>query len=637
MQHATSPSAGLRSFEEQQHDTRLKRGRPPEVLEPERWAVFRTRQASCVAFRSAIGSFPNHRVSSNIAAPVIRGLYLLASECDMTTNDQIVLGRVLQQRQEELDPDAEASTFFEFFTAEQILKDYDLSYEEVDSGLVGHGGDGGVDSLYLLVNGDLVQADYDYSQLRRNVTIDLIIIQSKTHAGFEETPVERFRSVSADLFDLSADISNLPQVYNERLVESIQRFHELYTHLAGSLPALNITFCNATKASEQPHPSVLHKVTLLENEVKQYFPACQFGFKFLGATQLLELARTPAKSTYHLSLAESPMSSSGEVGFVCLVRLHEFFKFIVDDSEVLRRQIFEANVRDYQGPTEVNDEIQASLRHAAAEDFWWLNNGVSILASDASLGAKTLTIQDPQIVNGLQTSRELYEYCKASDLAADDPRNILVRVMVPSQEESRDRIIKATNSQTSIQPSSLRATEKIHRDIEDHLKSKGLFYDRRKNYYKNQGKPRKKIVSIPYLAQAVMAIFLRRPDSARARPSSLLKANDTYQQVFNNQYPISLYYVCAEAMFRIESFLKAPVLSVAAKDRLNLRYYVAMHAITGVGPTSPISNTVALYNVESLSQDLVQASVNVVYPQYIELGGNDQVAKGPVLLRQLLS
>ena len=74
----------------------------------------------------------------------------------MTTNSQIILDGVLKQRQTETDPDADPATFFEFFTAQQILKDFDLSYDEIEYGLVGAGGDGGVDSIYLLVNGDLV-------------------------------------------------------------------------------------------------------------------------------------------------------------------------------------------------------------------------------------------------------------------------------------------------------------------------------------------------------------------------------------------------------------------------------------------------------------------------------------------------
>ncbi len=90
--------------------------------------------------------------------------------------------------------------------------------------------------------------------------------------------------------------------------------------------------------------------------------------------------------------------------------LYDFFKFITDENGSLRRQMFEANVRDYQGRTQVNDDIQEALQNATAEDFWWLNSGVSILASKASLAGKTLTIEDPLIVNGLQTSTEVYNY-----------------------------------------------------------------------------------------------------------------------------------------------------------------------------------------------------------------------------------
>ena len=169
-----------------------------------------------------------------------------------------------------------------------------------------------------------------------------------------------------------------------------------------------------------------------------------------------------------------------------------------------------------------------------------MNNGITIVASRASQSAKTLTIEDPQIVNGLQTSTEIHKYFSQYKTEGDQ-RNVLVRVIVPSHADSRDRIIKATNSQTAVPPASLRATGKIHRDIEEYLYPRGLYYDRRKNFYKNEGKPRDRIIGIPQLAQATMAIVLARPDNARARPSSLLKRDDDYEQVYNLAYPIALY------------------------------------------------------------------------------------------------
>ena len=554
----------------------------------------------------------------------------------MTTNDQIILDEVLKQRKSEVDTNADPSDFFELFTAEQILKDFDLSYDEIESGLVGGGRDGGIDGIYLFVNGELVQEDPDYGHLKKDITLDLVIIQSKTHAGFQETPIERFLTVSDDILDLSKEPSNLGTVYNEPLVEVIGRFRDVHKQLTTRFPTLRISFYYACRGAD-PNRNIKRKVEKLQAVVNRHFPNSEFSFGFLGASELLTLARRAPQRTYPLTLAENPISSEGQVGFVCLVRLRDFFRFIVDENEALRRQVFEANVRDYQGRTQVNDEIQTSLQEATAEDFWWLNNGVSVIASKASLGGKTLTIEDPQIVNGLQTSTEVYNYCKKYNTEKDD-RKILVRVIVPTEEESRDRIIKATNSQTAVQQASLRATDKIHRDIEEFLRPKGLFYDRRKNFYKNEGKQRDKIVGIPHLAQAVMAILLQRPDTARARPSSLLKKDEDYSKVFSPSYPIELYYICAEAMRRVEKHLRLPSLDLASKDRNNLRFYIAMHAIASLsGKPKPFQHDIVKLDVSGLDQATIQSSLDLIREKYVALGGNDQVSKGASLLKDIQS
>ncbi len=46
--------------------------------------------------------------------------------------------------------------YFEIFTFEQILKDYDLSYDELLMGRTSGGDDGGFDSIYLMINNELV-------------------------------------------------------------------------------------------------------------------------------------------------------------------------------------------------------------------------------------------------------------------------------------------------------------------------------------------------------------------------------------------------------------------------------------------------------------------------------------------------
>jgi hypothetical protein len=340
--------------------------------------------------------------------------------------------------------------------------------------------------------------------------------------GFQETPIERFITVSSDIFDLTVPIATLTVTYNSKLVDCIRRFKSIYEQLAARFPTLRVVYCYACKGETSAVlVPIKRKVEKLQGVLSQHFPKAKFEFRFLGADELVDLANRSPQATLTLCLAENPISSEDQVAFLCLVRLQDYHKFITDDNGQLRRGIFEANVRDYQGRTQVNDDIQKSLKAKGPEDFWWLNNGITVLAKKASQSGKKLTIENPEIVNGLQTSTEVFNHF-SSPAGLDDARNLLVRVIVPDEDDSRDRIIKATNSQTPVQPASLRATDRIHRQIEEYLRPRGLFYDRRKNFYKNEGKPRDKIIGIPHMSQAVMAILLQRPDTARSRPSSLI-------------------------------------------------------------------------------------------------------------------
>lgn len=547
----------------------------------------------------------------------------------MTENDRILLDEVLEQKRIEIDPEASASDFFEFFTAEQVLKDYDLSYDEIEFGLVADSGDGGIDGIYVFVNDELVREDTELADIKgKTIRIHLTIIQAKTSSGFRETPVERFITASSDIFDLSKDIGALETVYNADVISAIKLFWSVHKHFAARFPLLKVSYFYATKGAN-PSPSVQHKVGKLREVVLNHFAQAEVAFHFLGASELLQLARKAPQTIYQLELAENPISSSGEVGFVCLVRLRDYYRFITDEKGELRRQLFEANVRDYQGATEVNEEIQQALQVRNPEDFWWLNNGITILAGRASQGAKALTIEDPEVVNGLQTSTEIHNYFNRYNTDGDD-RKVLIRVIVPRQSDIRDRVIKANNSQTKVQQASLRATDKIHRDIEEYLRPRGLYYDRRKNFYKNSGKPRERIVGIPQLAQAVMAAALGRPDTARARPSSLLKKDEDYRKVFNPDYPLAVYYVCAEVLRRIENRMKLHL--IPAKDRNNLKFYVLMHVTaTSCGKRQPEPADLAKIDVDIVSDALINDSLTAVIQKYIDLGGTDQVAKGAAL------
>ena len=203
---------------------------------------------------------------------------------------------------------------------------------------------------------------------------------------------------------------------------------------------------------------------------------------------------------------------------------------------------------------------------------------------------------------------EIYHYFRSS-LSTENQRSVLVRVIVPPSEDSRNNIIKATNSQTNIPPTSLRATDRIQSDIEQFFEAKGLYYDRRKNYHKNLGRPMDRIISIPYLAQAVMAIVLQEPNNSRGRPSSLIKINDDYKRVFSEHYPIALYVECIQLMRAVDTFLRSDqVPEHISENRSNVRFQLAMFAAAMKAKQSPIS-----------PKDLPQRQVSGIDFNYLKL------------------
>ena len=84
-----------------------------------------------------------------------------------------------------------------------------------------------------------------------------------------------------------------------------------------------------------------------------------------------------------------------------------------------------------------------------------------------------------------------------------------------------------------------------YRQIEMYFKTRGLYYDKRKNYYKNQKKKSADIIGVSFLAQCLIALVLRKPDFARARPSTLLTDDATYEKLYEKNKDLEVFYKAA--------------------------------------------------------------------------------------------
>src|ERR1700685_962205 len=80
----------------------------------------------------------------------------------MTDTDRTVLDQVVSETKKEIAPEMKDDEFFELFCAQNVLLQQQLESEEIGSGLIGGdaqlqtGSDGGIDAIYVLVNGRFV-------------------------------------------------------------------------------------------------------------------------------------------------------------------------------------------------------------------------------------------------------------------------------------------------------------------------------------------------------------------------------------------------------------------------------------------------------------------------------------------------
>ena len=545
------------------------------------------------------------------------------------TNSQILIKECVAQSFRDSDEYDDEASFFEYFSSSQILKDYDLSDDEIENGIVGSSGDGGCDSIYIFLNKNLELPDQIDSIIpSKESKVEMVIIQSKRETSFKESAIQKWKDVSNNLLSLSNSLSDFTTRYNDDVRESFGFFRDLYTKLLRSRVKLEFKYIYVSYA-EELHPNVKQQAEELKGLVCKLFPNAKVNIEFVGAAELYDKYNTPAETIVNLPLAEVPIALGKNKNYVGLVSLKDYYRFIVSEDNILRRKFFEANVRDYQGRNNVNSSIRETLETGQSEDFWWLNNGITILTSEAMLvNNRELQLTNPEIVNGLQTSNEIYLYFKNNlNLLDSETRNVLVRIIVPDSEESRDNIIFATNNQTNIPKASLRVTDPIHLQIELYLKGRGLFYDRRKNYYKNQGKKPSEIIGVSFLGQCLITLFLKKPDYARARPSTILTDDDSYNKLYIENQDLDVFYRCAVLGKKVQKNLKRTIQYTSA-EKSDILFYL----LYGVVANSIKKNNITIadikhLDIDSITDDVISEVKDKIYNIYKENGGNGRVAK----------
>lgn len=456
----------------------------------------------------------------------------------------------------ELQSESESKDFERLANYSIVSNEYNKTFE-IDSITVGDGGDTGIDGIAILVNGQLVEnVDEVKDLLERNNFLDVnyIFIQAKTSPNFDGSSIGTF------MFGVNDFFKDKPSLVRN---EDIKKFAEISNFIYDnaskfkSNPTLKLFYVTTGKWVDDLNlRGVINNnvATLEQTNLFDQVVFLPFGARELAASyrKTKEAISTRIIFNNRITLPKINGISQAYIGFL---PFSEFEK-IVSDEEGNLLNVFEDNVRDFQGENnDVNGGIASTINNEDSEIFSVMNNGVTIVATSISPTGDQFTIYDYQIVNGCQTSNVLYNNKKGINV---QKVHVPIKLIATTDDEVKTRITLATNNQTPIKKEQLAALTAFQRTLEDYYNSftgdDRIYYERRAKQYNSDNSILKtKIITLPFQIKSFAAMFLDEPHNVTSFFGLIVRRlNEGKASIFGDDHAYSPYYLSAFAYYKLE-------------------------------------------------------------------------------------
>ena len=467
---------------------------------------------------------------------------------------------------------------FEYFVNYVVISKLHRNTFELDALDTGDGGDGAVDGLAVIVNGRLVtdiQELDDIVEESRYLDCDVVFIQAKTSSRFESSEIGSF------IFGVKDFISDKPKLV---LNEKMKKQQEIWDAVISNSPLMinrrpNCKLYYATTGKFVVDDQNLKAIISSgQQEIKDSGLFEDVLFETYGANELQKLyhnTRNKLSSTVNFQHRITLPDIDGvKEAFLGILPFREFLNLIQDTNESMYN-IFYDNVRDFQGDNEVNGEIKRTLQDGKFDLFCVLNNGVTLVASSLTPAGNKFTLRDYQVVNGCQTSHVLHQ---SRTIDGIDQVNVPVKVIVTEDEDIKNQITLATNSQTEVKPEQLASLTDFQKKLELFYKSMqgevALYYERRsQQYHATPGIKKTQIISIPVQIKTFAAAFLNAPHLVSGYYGTI--ARRFQGEIFERGHKYAPYYSSALCYYRIEGLFRTGSID---KNYKKLRFHMIMIA-----------------------------------------------------------
>lgn len=471
----------------------------------------------------------------------------------------------------------ESSNFEKFVNYSILSNEYNKSFD-IDSISIGSGNDTGIDGLAIIVNGHLIEELNEIDDLlAQNGYLDVkyIFIQSKTSSTIDTSEMLQFYNGVYDFFSEEHKL-----VRNEDIKKLSEISDYIFT-LASDFkqnPSCKIIYITtSTTVIEDTNIRACIKVNRQHLEQLNLFENIDFiihGANDLG--KLYRKTKTPLSCTIQfpnkITLPETLGIDESYYGFL---QFSEFKKLIIDQNDNIQN-VFEDNVRDFQGLNAVNLKIEETLKSDNPHLFSVLNNGVTIVANEIKISGDKCTLFDFQIVNGCQTSNILYQNRILDTLSN---MNIPIKLIVTTDDDIKSKITVSTNSQTAVKKEQLSAMTDFQKNLEHYynaMEGDGrLYYERRVNQYNNDSSVvKKRIISVSNQIKSFSSIFRQDPHLVTTYFGQIAKEiGNKKSKLFENDHQFASYYLAGLIFYKLDTLFASNEIDKKFKK---VKFYIIM-------------------------------------------------------------
>lgn len=461
---------------------------------------------------------------------------------------------------------------FERFVNYSILSVHQPGLFAADSEIlekvcVGGRSDMGIDGLAIKINGLIVTSKQEIDDIinsQRRVNVEFIFIQSKYKPKFNKGELNNFVD---GVRDFLSDDHNFP------MNDFVKEFLELKEYLLSddimviwdSNPKVILYYVAMGRWREAEDLVGVSKQFSTDLSKLNIYQDSNIHFVDSESLKNIydSISNTFSKTidTRHTM----PLTDVKGVTNSCMAIVYasEFIKILETEDGIIRRSLFNDNVRDYQGDNSVNSEIEDTLANSPAE-FIVLNNGLTVVCDEFKQNNTRLTISNPQIVNGCQTSHVIFNAYKKGINIENVP--LTVKFISTVDLELSNQIVRGTNRQNIVLEEAFEATKQFHKDLEEFFVAlsqdyETIYYERRsKQYSYNPTIKQTQKFSLKLVTQYFLAMYLNKPHFSHRHESVLLKdfANDLFQD-YHSKLPYFTTALCfynLEKVFRERAFSK---------------------------------------------------------------------------------